>query len=39
MTWTYLAIGFAAGCAWYTTVDQVFNWLDRRAQRRQDAGR
>ena len=28
MTWTYLAIGFAAGCAWYTTVDQVFNWLE-----------
>lgn len=31
MNWTELAIGFAAGCAYSSTVTFILAWADRRA--------
>lgn len=34
MTWTYLALGYAAGCGYSTAVTFVLAYLDRRDELR-----
>lgn len=39
MNWVELAIGFAAGCGYNTTITFILAWLDRReGRRRRSAG-